>query len=66
MSNDKKTTGTNSTFAIGGASFSTDSFAVKRSAVLRMNICAEKTAHRKSADRYLQAYEDTTNIRHSN
>jgi len=39
----------NSTFAIGGVSCSADSFVVKESAVLRMNICAEKPAHRKSA-----------------
>ena len=44
----------NSTFAIGGVSFSADSFVVKGSSVLRMNICAEKPAHRKSAKRYRQ------------
>ena len=42
----------NSTFAIGGVSCSADSFVVIGSAVLRMNICAEKPAHRKSAKRY--------------
>jgi len=41
----------NSTFAIGGVSFSADSFMVKGSSVLRINICAEKPAHRKSANR---------------
>lgn len=41
----------NSTFAIGGGSCSADSFVVKGSLVLRMNICAEKPAHRKSANR---------------
>jgi hypothetical protein len=41
----------NSTFAIGGVSFSADSFVVKDSFVLRMNICAEIPAHRKSAKR---------------
>jgi len=41
----------NSTFAIGGASYSADSFVVKESAVLRMKICTEKPAHRKSAKR---------------
>jgi uncharacterized protein YydD (DUF2326 family) len=40
---------TNSTFAIGGVSCSADSFVVTESSVLRMNICAEKPAHRKSA-----------------
>lgn len=44
-------TGYNSTFAIGGVSCSADSFVVKGSAVLRMNICGEKPAHRKSAKR---------------
>jgi len=41
----------NSTFAIGGVSFSADSFVVAGSSVLRMNICVEKPAHRKSAKR---------------
>ena len=41
----------NSTFAIGGALCSADAFVVKKSAVLRINICAEKPAHRKSAKR---------------
>lgn len=45
----------NSTFAIGGVSCSADSFVVIENVVLRMNICAEKPAHRKSAKRYLQA-----------
>jgi len=44
----------NSTFAIGGVSFSADSFVVKGSSVLRINICAEKPAHRKSANRCVQ------------
>jgi len=42
----------NSTFAIGGVSCSADSFVIAESAVLRMNICTEKPAHRKSANRY--------------
>ena len=42
----------NSTFAIGGVSCSADSFVITGSSVLRMNICAEKPAHRKSAKRY--------------
>ena len=41
----------NSTFAIGGVSCSADSFVVAESAALRMNICAKKPAHRKSAKR---------------
>ena len=44
----------NSTFAIGGVSFSADSFEVNESAVRRINICAENPAHRKSANRYTQ------------
>jgi hypothetical protein len=44
-------TACNSTFAIGGFSSPLDSFVVKESAVLRMNICAENPAHRKSANR---------------
>ena len=44
----------NSTFAIGGVSCSAESFVVAESFVLRMNICAEKPAHRKSAKRYSQ------------
>ena len=49
----RKTTG-NSTFAIGGVSCSADSFVVAESFVLRINISAEKPAHRKSAKRYVQ------------
>jgi len=41
----------NSTFAIGGVSCSADSFVVTESSVLRINICAKKPAHRKSANR---------------
>ncbi|HOY96338.1 MAG TPA: hypothetical protein PK509_11415, partial [Catalimonadaceae bacterium] len=48
--------GTHSTFAIGGVSFSADSFVVTESSVLRMNICAENPAHRKSAKRYQQPF----------
>jgi hypothetical protein len=48
----------NSTFAIGGVSCSADSFVVAESLVLRMNICAEKPAHRKSAKR--QAVKKST------
>jgi len=39
---------------IGGVSFSVDSFVVKESAVLQMNYCAKKPAHRKSANRWWQ------------
>lgn len=44
----------NSTFAIGGVPFSAESFVIAESFMLRMNICAEKPAHRKSAKRYSQ------------
>ncbi len=47
----KRTTGGNSTFAIGGVSCSADSFVVATSSVLRINICVETPAHRKSAKR---------------
>jgi len=44
----------NSTFAIGGVSCSADSFVVAESSVLRINICGENPAHRKSAKRCMQ------------
>jgi len=46
-----KNAAANSTFAIGGVSCFVDSSVVTESAVLRMNICGEKPAHRKSAKR---------------
>ena len=48
-------TAANSTFAIGGVSCSADSFVVMESFVLRINICGRRPAHRKSANRYVQA-----------
>ncbi len=48
---EKRRAACNSTFAIGGVTCFYDTFVVKESAVLRMNICAEKPAHRKSAKR---------------
>jgi hypothetical protein len=51
-----KKTAYNSTFAIGGVSCPADSFVVAESFVLRINICAEKPAHRKSAKRYWQPF----------
>ena len=48
----KRTTGYNSTFAIGGVSSSLDSFVDNESSVLRTNFCAENPAHRQSATRY--------------
>jgi len=43
--------------AIGGVSSALDSFLVTESSVLRTNFCAEKPAHRQSADRYRSPYE---------
>jgi hypothetical protein len=48
---DKKTTAGNSTLAIGGVSSPLDSFIVAESSVLLTNFCAEKPAHRQSANR---------------
>jgi hypothetical protein len=47
------TAAANNTLAIGGVSCSADSFVVAESFVFRINICAEKPAHRKSAKRYV-------------
>ena len=41
----------NSTFAIGGVSFSADSFVVAESFVLRIKFSGKNPAHRKSANR---------------
>ena len=49
-----RTAAANSTFAIGGVLGSEDSLVVAESLFLRMNVCAEKPAHRKSANRYMQ------------
>ena len=54
MLTDRKTPA-NSTLAIGGVSSPLDSFVVAENFVLRINICAEKPAHRQSAKRYRQA-----------
>ena len=43
----------NSTLTIGGGSSQLDSFVVLESSVLRTNSCAEKPAHRQSANRYM-------------
>jgi hypothetical protein len=44
-----RTTGYNSTLAIGGVSCSADSFVVAESSVFRTNFCAKSPAHRQSA-----------------
>ena len=46
----------NSTLAIGGVSSPLYSFVVAESSVLRTNFCAEKPAHRQSANRYAQVF----------
>jgi hypothetical protein len=47
----KRSPACNSTLAIGGVSSPLDSFVVAESSVLRINICAEKPAHRQSTKR---------------
>jgi hypothetical protein len=47
----ERSTGYNSTHPKGGAPCSADSFVVADNSVLRINICAEKIAHRQSAKR---------------
>jgi hypothetical protein len=51
---DERRTTDNSTLAIGGVPSPLDSFVVAESSVLRTNFCAEKPAHRQSANRYVQ------------
>ena len=46
-----KKTAYNSTFAIGGVSYSADSLVQAESFVLRINNCCKKPAHRKAAKR---------------
>jgi hypothetical protein len=57
----KKARTANRTFAIGGVSYSADSFVVAESSILRINICADKPAHRKSANHYASFFGDTAN-----
>jgi hypothetical protein len=45
----------NSTFAIGGVSFSADSFVVAESSVLRINICGANPYLRQARNRCGQA-----------
>jgi len=49
-----RTAAHNSTFAIGGVSYSADSFVVAESFVLRIKFSGKNPAHRKSAKRYKQ------------
>ena len=46
LTDEEKQRTANSTFAIGGVSCSADSLVVAESSVFRINICAEKPAHR--------------------
>ena len=55
MDSIERTTGYNSTFAIGGVSCSADSLVVAESLVLRIKFSGKNPAHRKSAKRYQQA-----------
>jgi len=50
MTNEEERTA-NSTLAIGGVPSPLDSFVVVESSALRTNFCAEKPAHRQSANR---------------
>lgn len=50
----ERTTTANSGFAIGGVSYSADTFVVGSTVVLRINICGKMPAHRKAAKRYQQ------------
>lgn len=51
MTTEERSTAYNSTFAIVGVPCSLGSFMVTESSVLRMNICAENSAHRKFPNR---------------
>ena len=59
----KRTTGGNSTFAIGGVSCSADSLEVAKCFVFRIKIIGKNPAHRKSANRYRKPYGDSANIK---
>jgi hypothetical protein len=63
MMRTERKTAYNSTFAIGGVSCSVDSFVVTESLVLRINICAEKPAHRKSAKRCASVWRNGPEIK---
>ncbi len=51
---DERTTGYNSTLAIGGVLSPLDSFVVAESSVLRTNFCTKNPALRVAAKRYAQ------------
>lgn len=56
LTNERETTGANSTLAIGGVSPPLYSFVVAESSVLRTNFCTEKPVHRQSANRCAQYF----------
>ena len=60
------TAAANSTLAIGGVSSPLDSFVVTESSVLLTSFCVEKPAHRKSAKRYAQSYDDRAKYKMTN
>ena len=47
----------NSTFALGGLSYSIDSLVVAENLMLRINIYGENRHLRQAANRYAQAYD---------
>ena len=53
-----RTPAANSGLAKVAVSFSADTFVVKESSVLRINICGENRHLRQAANRYKQLYED--------
>ena len=57
----KRTTGYNGTFTIGVVSCSADSLVLTESYVLRINISAEKPAHRKALSAILKDTSATNN-----
>lgn len=52
-----KITAGNSGLAIGGVSYSADTFVVGSTVVLRINFCGKMPAHRQAANRKQQFYE---------
>lgn len=57
----ERTTTANSGFAIGGVSYSADTFVVGSTVVLRINICGKMPAHRKAAKRCMLCYWTLSN-----
>jgi len=62
----RRKTAYNSTFAIGGVSFSADSLVVAESFVLRIKFSGKNPAHRKSAKRYASPYDDSSKQERNN